>query len=408
MSDLLSKYDYLLNESGPAAITLRQWLKPVGDPIIFPPTYANPSQKKGDPPVYNIDRFEIKTSKKSERTDDSEDVGQIEHRRDRSVCVIDSIQSQANRIEPALGLLKDATGKPIKLVPKAVVRAKINDDSVEVDLLEAGHRAADAVVRMSSKASDLATACKFRQMGDSIPLAKMAPTSLVFGMWDSRDTGVKVPRLVNSIIRAYDVLEYRRSAQFNPAMDFEAAGVARDTKDKKLSEVGMDSAPATFQHGGIEACGGICRDAAINLCTLRDIIAKSRFKSDSRREIAEYEPLEDPKEIEGATRNLQRYILGLAFVAITYFDGKVLNLRQGCQLVGVADRPMERLLVNADGTGAPFNIDKDGAIAYAAAAAGSFGIGPDWDGVEFDVTAAKAALKKTKKEKEQEERQEKS
>ena len=57
MSEVLKSFDFLLKEDGPAAIVLKQWLKPVGGDIIFPPTYAAPSQKRGDPPVYNIDRF---------------------------------------------------------------------------------------------------------------------------------------------------------------------------------------------------------------------------------------------------------------------------------------------------------------------------------------------------------------
>ena len=36
------------------------------------------------------------------------------------------------------------------------------------------------------------------QKGDPTPLAKIAPTSLVFGVWDSRDTQAKLPRLVAS------------------------------------------------------------------------------------------------------------------------------------------------------------------------------------------------------------------
>ena len=80
-------------------------------------------------------------------------------------------------------------------------------------------------------------------------------------MWDSRASGVKVPRLINSIIRAYGVLEHRRSSQFNAALDYEAAGVVPEKGSKKLSEVGMDDAPAPFQHGGIEARDGVRRDA---------------------------------------------------------------------------------------------------------------------------------------------------
>ena len=197
-------------------------------------------------------------------------------------------------------------------------------------------------------------------------------------MWDSRESGVKVPRLLNSIIRAYDVLEHRRSSQFNAALDYEAAGIVPGKGDKKLSEVGMDGAPATFQHGGIEARGGICRDASLNLCTLRDIVSTS----------------------SNETLILQRYVLGLALVVITYYDGKTLNLRQGCQLVAVPNKPMTRNLMNADGTETPFEIDRDGALAYASAVSKAFVVGDDHTDARFDPKLAKAALKKTKKDQE--------
>ncbi len=386
MSDLLKQYDDdLLKDTGPAAVVLTQWLKPVGGDIFFPPTYANPSQRKGDPPVYNIDRFgeTVQLGKKFTKFDKTQtmmDDTRVEQGRERSICVVDSIPSQANRIEPAFGRLADKEGKPVKLVPKVIVTAKIKTDDGEVrqpvNLLEAGHRAADAIVQLSSLRDDLTKAIQARKRGNSVPLAKIAPTSLVFGMWDSRESGVKVPRILNSIIRAYDVLEYRRSSQFNAAIDYESAGVVPDKKEKKLSEVGMDGAPATFQHGGIEARGGIRRDASINLCTLRDL----RGATDDE------------------TAKLQRYILGLALVAITYFDGKTFNLRQGCQLVGAKDKPMTRQLVHADGNESPFNIDPAEALAYAAETAKDFGIGEDRENVEFDPKLAKAALKKTKKD----------
>ena len=383
MSELLKAYDHLLKDTGPAAIVLKQWLKPVGNPIIFPPTYANP--KEGDPPVYNIDRFGETTSlgkrfEKFKKTHTFMDSERVEHGRLRSVCVIDSIPSQANRIEPAFGRITNDDGKPVKLVPKVTVKAKIDGEVVDLDLLiDAGHRIADAILRYTSIGDEVTMAIIARKKGDSTPLAKLAPTSLIFGMWDSQKSGVKVPRLINSIIRAYDVHEYRRSSQFNPAMDFEAAGVTTDKGDKRLSEVGMDGAPSTFQHGGIEALGGICRDASLNLCTLRDIVSTS------------------PEQ----TQKLQRYILGLSLVAITYFDGQTLNLRQGCQLVAVPDKPMQRVAVNADGNEKPVEIDRDSAIRYAAAVAADFGIGSDRMDAEFDVKAAKAARKAAKKDKEE-------
>ncbi len=384
MSDSLKAYDHLLEDTGPAAIVLKQWLKPVGDPIIFPPTYANPKEK--DPPVYNIDRFGETTSlgKRFERfkkTHTFMDSERVEHGKLHSVCVIDSIPSQANRIEPAFARLVDDDGKPVKLVPTVKVKAKIEGEVVDLDLLvDAGHRIADAMLRYTSIADDVSAAIlarKKRDKPDSTLLAKIAPTSLVFGMWDSQKSGVKIPRLINSIIRAYDIREYRRSSQFNPAMDFEAAGVTTDKGDVRLSEVGMDGAPSTFQLGGIEALGGICREASLNLCTLRDIESTS------------------PEN----TRKLQRYVLGLSLVAITYLDGKVLNLRQGCQLVAIADKPMQRVTINADGKEAKFDVDAKAALRYAAKVAADFGVGPDRVDVSFDVKAAKADRKKAKKAK---------
>lgn len=373
---MIDKFDKLLQDDGPAAVVLKQWLKPVDDGIIFPPTYANP--RKGDPPVYNIDRYgdSVQLSKrftKFEKTQAFMDEARTELGREHAVCVIDSIPSQANRMEPAFGRMADKDGNPVRLVPKVVITAKVDGEETHVDLLEAGHRAADAIVQLSSLRDEINNAIKARRQGNSVPLAKIAPTSLLFGMWDSRESGEKVPRLINSIIRAYDVVEFKRSSQFNAALDFEAAGVVPGKGDKKLSEVGMDSAPAAFQLGGVEAKGGICRTCTLNLCTLRDISG-------------------NPKQA------LQRYILGLALVAMTYFDGKTLNLRQGCQLVVALDKPMTRTLVYADGTEQMFEIDRDTALLYAKATASDFGVGNDRVDAKFDPELAKKALKKTKKD----------
>ncbi len=383
MNNLLTKFDFCLKEEGPAAIVLKQWLKPVGRKVIFPPTYANPSQKKGDPSVYNIDRHGETTTllKRFERlpkTHTFVDAERTEQGREYSVCVIDSIPSQANRIEPAFARIAEG-----KLVPNIVVNAKVGDEEVTVSLLQAGHRAADAIVRFSSLSSDLTEAIKARDKGDSLPLAKLAPTSIVFGMWDSRASGVKVPRLITSMIVAYDVIEVRRSAQYVPALDYAGAGVVADKDEtglKKLADEGMAEVPATHTPGGIEAMGGICRDATLNLSTLRDITTFKNGKIDS-----------------DGTRNLQRYILGLSLVAITWFDGKSLNLRQGCQLVTDPERAMSRVLVNADGTESPFDINRDIAVEYAKNVAENFGVGDDRMDVKFDPKSAKEALKKPPK-----------
>jgi CRISPR-associated protein Csb1 len=348
MSDLTEKYDYRLKDDGPAAIIIKQWLKPVGDEIIFPPTYASSENEEDAGPRYNIDKF-----------------------KDGSTCVIDSVPSQANRIEPAFTTIAEG-----KLVPQVFVVAEKTGE--KRNLLDIGHRLADAAVRFSSLSKMVDEAFIARKAGDSLAIAKLAPTSLVFGAWDSRSTGVKLPRLVNSIIRAFDVEQNTRRAQYVAAFrDYEGAGVVQEAGDKRMSVVGLADVPAPVALGGITIRGGIRRDASLNLCTLRDITTGSA----------------------GDAIKLRRYVLGLALVAVTYFDNNTLNLRQGCQLVGVPDKPMSRKLINADGTEKEFPITKEDAVAYAMRSAEAFGVISEHRTDKFDASLAKKALKPDDKKK---------
>jgi hypothetical protein len=57
---ICNAFDELLDPKGPVMLVGKLLLK-VGSiddektEIVFPPSYANPSEKKDDPPVYNID-----------------------------------------------------------------------------------------------------------------------------------------------------------------------------------------------------------------------------------------------------------------------------------------------------------------------------------------------------------------
>ena len=203
MSDL-SKHDNWLTSDGAAAIVIREPLGPVEGPdgVFFPATFAA-AKDKNFPGGYNIDP----------------PTG------DKNVCLVDSVGSQANRIEPIFT-------KPeyIGLVPQIVITA----GERSVNLLEAGHRAGDAIVRCTPLQKRLQDAFKSVLRGDALDLAKIAPTSLVFGVWDSRDTQAKLPRLVASTIRAFDVQKLTRSAQFNPSADYIGLGLLEDTTDKKV------------------------------------------------------------------------------------------------------------------------------------------------------------------------------
>ncbi len=112
MEAKLEMFDSYIKDNGPAALVIREHLMPVEgiDGVLFPPTYAAGGAFPGG---YNIDG-----------DPDGE-----------NVCLIDSVGSQANRIEPIF-----SSGEYAKLVPQVLITA----GTKTVNLLEAGHRAGDA------------------------------------------------------------------------------------------------------------------------------------------------------------------------------------------------------------------------------------------------------------------------
>lgn len=327
MSDLLSEFDGWLHVSGPAALVIREFLIPVEgrDGVLFPPTFAA-SQDGSFKGGYNIDRFPD----------------------GKNICLIDSVGSQANRIEPMF-----ATPGYRGLVPQIVVVA----GGRRINLLDAGHRAGDAIVRCSALQQELQDAFLAVRAGNAGPLARIAPTSLVFGAWDSRDTQAKLPRLIASTIRAHDVRALTRSAQYVPATDYVENGLLDEPTDKKTkdgyAERGFVHVPASASPGGIIADGGIRRDAALHLAALRT------WSTDG-----------DAQTI----RTFRRYVLGLALTAFT--GPSAGYLRQGCNLVLDPDRPREVVAVHADGRREPLDLAHEHAVRYAEAAAQAFGLDP--------------------------------
>jgi CRISPR-associated protein Csb1 len=348
------------NPNGPVALHLKQKLLPVEGEgaVIFPPTYA---MGEGKSP-YNIDALSDGTK----------------------VCTIDSVGSQANRMEP---IFKAAgRGEPENPLAKLVPQIDIAyGDEKKISILEAGHRLGDAIIRTStSGAFDLPRAAKDAfdafLRGDATPIAKLAPTSLVFGVWDSRDTQAKLPRIVQSVIRAWDVCELKRSAQYNPALDYAELGIfseddkqaAEKTPEKSpLAQRGFVHVPAAGAHGGVVARGSIQRDVTVNFVALRRLRGENSIA-------------------------LRRYILGLALVAaIEPIDG---FLRAGCLLTANLAIGAEWEIVHRDGKRDPITLDSEVIKGYAQSTASAFGIGPDRP-VTFDAVLAKGDLKKADKKK---------
>jgi CRISPR-associated protein Csb1 len=349
MSGLDELVPRMLAADGPAALVCRQCLIPAEgrDAVIFPPTFAAPDG--GGKAGYNIDRMGDPSDPAAPR-----------------VAIIDTVGSQANRMEP---LFRKAGGEDTphsRLVPQIEIKA----GNKTVNLLDAGHRAADAIVRYSELGPELMKAFEaYAESGNASQLARIAPTSLVFGAWDSRGTQVKLPRLVASTIRAYDVVELKRSAQYFPPIRYEDHGLLDDDLKgaKQLADLGFVEVPAAGSHGGVIVRGEIRREAILSLVGLRAI---------------------GPTGALGDA--LRRYVLGLALVAMTH--DRPYNLRQGCLLVADPDRPAAWELVAHDGGRQSFAPDAGAALRFAEAAAREFGVGESRT-VMFDREAANGAIR---------------
>ena len=310
-------------KNGPVALHLKQKLVPVEGEggVIFPPTYADIG--------YNIDTLSDGTK----------------------VATIDSVGSQANRIEP---IFKDP--RYAALVPQIDVGY---GEEKKISILDVGHRLGDAVIRCTDLQQDAQRAFReFLDMGNATKIAKLAPTSLVFGVWDSRDTQAKLPRIVQSIIRAWNVEELSRSAQYNPSVDYAELGVFTEAKKEKqegdpkspLAKRGFVHVPATGTHGGVIAKGGIERQVTVNLIALR--------------------------RLEGENGEaLRRYVLGLSLVAATAPLDPF--LRQGCLLVHDPNETAKWSLVERSGKRNAVDLNEQTAYDYAKTAADAFGVGPD-------------------------------
>jgi CRISPR-associated protein Csb1 len=346
----LTTYDSWLDDGGPAALVIRDHLIPVEgrDGVFFPATYAAQEGADRDKAKfqggYNLDVF----------PDDK-----------TNVCLIDSVGSQANRIEP-LFALKDYAD----LVPQIAITFPAK--GLRVNLLHVNHRAADALVRCSPFERELREAFQEVLRGNAEKLAKIAPTSIVFGVWDSRDTSAKLPRLIASTIRAFNVRVHTRSANFLTQMTIDLAKL--EILPGADSKEGFANALASKAPGGVQLMsnGSIRRDATLGLAALRRLAVLEADGSLAR----------------DRTMALRRYILGLSLVALTAPQDTF--LRQGCNLVPDVENPRDFKVVHHNGSKTEASIDSKTALVYARAAMRAFGIAKDKE-QPFDASLAEKA-----------------
>jgi CRISPR-associated protein Csb1 len=223
------------------------------DGMVCPPTYA--SAKRGDPPYIAFRRAYV--------------AGQ-----QRDVVVLDSPQSQSNRVETAI---LEATRRGRVAYPDIEIRFPDASQEPVYSVLQLSHRIYDAVMRACTLQdqpffeSDIGRSILSARLSQATALFVHAPVTLVLGAWDSNGGGgplsAKIPRLLTSEIigldatpadvsaTKFDMMDIRSNvAELLPSADrvrrFEIkSGSGKAAKGaeraKKPSEFGFGSVPAT-------------------------------------------------------------------------------------------------------------------------------------------------------------------
>lgn len=238
-------------------------------------------------------------------------------------CVLlDSVQSQANRMEQAL-LEASRAGR----VQLPLVTARFDDERLQkkftVTSLEAPHRVADAILRdslldgvifrKSAKGRVLDTA----DVKNATGLFGLNPTALVFGLWDSTGPrgglGAKFQRALVSEMVGYKAQDgVRTGSRIDPAQIMLGAGPVFERADKgdgapdwtlsvddaakeksQPKKLGKDGKPSESNHGNVTpsiATGGFTLSHAqqttvLSLSTLRRLRFPLNGGPDSSPEI---------------------------------------------------------------------------------------------------------------------------
>lgn len=361
-----------------AALRRRQILQPVGGKgdKIFPPTY--PGEGRNPQPRHVYEKRRV----------NGEDVW----------CVlVDSVQSQANRLEESL-LAVISDGVPIPHVEVDFTETGLEGIS-RITSLDAPHRVYDAILRDSLydgkgfMDSDVGQRLAKAKAEDASALLEISPTALLFGAWHSTGQGgglgAKFARSLVSEIVAVNVpvedvvvnprtgeIDVRTSGRrtssridplgvlrkvkvFRGADDWsttkEAAG--KNAKEVKPSEINHGNITPSVQPLGI-TCDYLEHSFVLSFAALRRL----RFGGGVR---------------DAAGRAL---VAALGLVALTEQDARGYALRSRCDLVCDGKAPLE--FVRPDGSTEAVEIDRPQAralyqAAYDAALDAGFSLSPE-------------------------------
>ena len=357
-----------------AALRRRQRLQPVGGQgdKVFPPTF------KGA--VYAMEKR------------------RVQGRDEPANCVLlDSVQSQANRMELALQEALDMKRIKIPLlevdftehdptgdVENDETNERLIDAIGKITSLQVPHRVADAILRDSElggvafRQSDKGKALNTISLANATPLFALCPTALLFGMWDSTGPkgglGPKFERaMVSEVVGiGAEVGDLLRGVRRDP-LEIRAAVKVLKAVDKSWSVADADTkgsvSPSEVNHSNVlfptvgdrktddNYHSGVTIEYAEQTTTLSLIcLRRLRFPIDGKASA----------EVDAAARTVLA-ALGLAAATLAFEAG--MGLRSRCLLW--PDGPMEwELLARPGEPPQKYPLTGDAAIELLNAAIG--------------------------------------
>lgn len=367
------------------AIRVRETLQPAGGKgdKVFPPTYFT-----GD----NRLKYALETRR----------VGGA----DIPVVLLDSVASQANRMEEAL-----LAAWQRKQLDFPVIAVDFSGDPDLADLgsitaLQAPHRIADAILRDATdrdgttlfRDTDAGRAFTEASTKNATAVFQLCPTALVFGVWDSTGPkgglGAKFQRALTSEIVAIGAITGRKVGSRIDPLGIQANVAVYHRKDDEtdwtidvadakqvagkpvaFSRKASDGKgnPSSVNHSNVtptidEFAGGVTFDHAVQTVVLSlPALRRLRFACDDAGK-----PFADPIAAEDAARVA---LASLALAAIVHQRAQGHDLRSRCLLV--PDGPTTMEIVRSDGTTSPFSLtveEVNSLVARAAEAAKSAGL----------------------------------
>ena len=159
-------------------------------------------------------------------------------------CVLlDSVQSQANRMEEALQRAIDEEEIRIPLIQVDFSGQALPSQIGRITSLQVPHRIADAIIRDSLldgtpfRSSEIGASIGSVGLGNATPLYRYCPTALVFGMWDSTGPsggmGAKFARaMVSEIVGIGAVYGVKTSSRIDPLQIRMQSGPIYESNDR--------------------------------------------------------------------------------------------------------------------------------------------------------------------------------